>query len=178
MKQITHIFLALFLLCLILCACGGKNLPVVTEDTTSTATETEAPVSLPTAAALAENVASTCSFSEALSANDSYLSHHLFDFASLSDRYEDSAAYIPVGITPEEVLVFIAVDERGAKALCDKLEDYIDYQRSEYGDYKPSEVPKLDGAVVAREGRAVVYVVSTDNDAAADAVNTILANLK
>ncbi len=182
MKKISVFCFSLLALCLLMASCDPTDTPRDTidsgaSDTAQTApivTESALPEDTRTASEIASEVVAHCTFSEELIPNKSYLSHHLFDFAALSDSYTDSAAVIPMGITPEEVLVFIAKDEADAKALCNKLNAYIDYQTSEYGDYKPSEVPKLDGAVVASKGKFVVYVVSTDNVAAADAVAEIL----
>lgn len=167
-----------FVSCLLLVACVGEGTPADTTndvgETTPAITETTEPTETRTAAEIAETVMSRCSFSEELMQNNSYLSHHLYDFAALDAHIADSAAYIPIGITPEEVLVFIANDEAGVKALCDKLTSYIDYQASEYGDYKPSEVPKLDGAVIETKGNVVIYVVSMDNTAASDVARDVL----
>ena len=175
MRKTVSAILAALLVCLPLSACKGTEPPKNTDATTSAVTE---PKALPRASEIAQSVAKACSFSEPISENDTYLSHHIFDFASLAESYTDSAAIIPTGITPEEVLVFIAADEKGANLLCDKLEAYVEYQCNEYGDYKPSEVPKLDGAVVACEGSVVIYVVSMDNDAAAAAAEAVLSTLK
>lgn len=181
MKKTARLILAILCAGLLFTACNNVDTPVDTSKTTDgteAVTEPSTPVVLPTAAELANTVASLCTFTEELMPNQNYLAHHLFDFASLSDRYTDCAAYVPVGITPQEVLVFIATDDESAKILCDKLEAYVDYQASEYGDYKPSEVPKLDGTVIEREGTVVVYVVSNNNDAAADVVENVLRPTK
>ena len=61
-----------------------------------------------------------------------------------------------------------------AKALADKLGDYVAYQISQYSDYAAAQVPKLDKPVIVTKGCVVVYVISEDNAAAAEVVKGLI----
>ena len=155
-------------------SCGGDP---VTDDTTdvsaaNTAAVTEVqPIDVPT---LAQTLSTSCAFSEELMLNNVYLENHLYGFMTLGDIYNAYAAYVPAGITPEEVLVFETKTEADAKTLQDKLTSYVDYQISQYSDYAPGQVPKLEKPVIAVKGCTVVYVISEDNAAAAEVVRGLL----
>lgn len=154
-------------------SCGGD--PAVTDGTdtanaTDSAVVTEVqPIDVLT---LAQTLSDSCTFSETLMANDMYLKNHLYGFAV--DTFVSYAAYVPAGITPEEVLVFETKTEDEAKALVDKLNAYVEYQIGEYSDYAPGQVPKLDKPVIEVKGCTVVYVISEDNAAAAEVVKGLL----
>jgi len=154
-------------------SCGGDPAVTDTTDTTGapdTAVVTEVqPIDVPT---LAQTLSSSCTFSEELMANDAYLKNHLYGFAV--DGFAAYAAYVPAGITPEEVLVFETKTEDDAKALVDKLNAYVEYQIGQYSDYAPGQVPKLDNPVITVKGCTVVYVISEDNAAAAETVKGLL----
>ena len=153
-------------------SCGGN--PAVTDNTDTASADTAAvtevqPIDVPT---LAQTLATSCAFSEELMANDAYLKNHIYGFAV--DSFASYAAYVPAGITPEEVLVFEAKTEDDAKALVEKLNAYVEYQIGQYSDYAAGQVPKLDKPVIATKGCTVVYVISEDNAAAADVVKGLL----
>ena len=153
-------------------SCGGND--PVTENTDTNTADTAAvtevqPIDVPT---LAATLSTSCAFSEELMANNAYLENHLYGFAV--DTFVSYAAYVPAGITPEEVLVFETKTEDDAKALQEKLTSYVDYQVAQYSDYAPGQVPKLDNPVIAVKGCTVVYVISEDNAAAAEIVKGLI----
>lgn len=149
-------------------SCGGDT---TTSEITGTASDDNAavteiqPIDVPT---LAQTLATSCAFSEELTANDAYLKNHIYGFDV--DSFVSYAAYVPAGITPEEVLVFETKTEDDAKALVDKLNAYVEYQIGQYSDYAAGQVPKLDKPVIATKDCTVVYVISEDNAAAAELV--------
>lgn len=156
-------------------SCGGA--PAVTDgtDTANTAdtaavTETQ-PMDTPT---LAAALASSCTFSEELMANNVYLENHMYGFMLLGDIFTSYAAYVPAGTTPEEIFVFETKTEADTAALVDKLNAYVTYQIEEYSDYAPGQVPKLDKPVIAVKGCTVVYVISEDNAAAGEIVKGLI----
>lgn len=153
-------------------SCGGDTTTTETTDTASadTAAVTEVqPIDVPT---LAQTLATSCTFSEELMENNVYLKNHTYGFAV--DSCVSYAAYVPAGITPEEILVFEAKTEDDAAALVNQLNAYVEYLIGEYGDYAPAQVPKLDDPVIAAKGCTVVYVISEDNAAAAEVVKGLL----
>ncbi|MBR5870475.1 MAG: DUF4358 domain-containing protein [Clostridia bacterium] len=152
-------------------SCGGNP---ATTDTTDTAADTAAvtevqPIDVPT---LAQTLATSCAFSEELMSNDVYLKNHMYGFGV--EDLVAYAAYVPVSITPEEVFVFETKTEDAAKALADKLGDYVAYQISQYSDYAAAQVPKLDKPVIVTKGCVVVYIISEDNAAAAEVVKGLI----
>ena len=95
-------------------SCGGDTTTTETTDTASadTAAVTEVqPIDVPT---LAQTLATSCTFSEELMENNVYLKNHTYGFAV--DSCVSYAAYVPAGITPEEILVFEAKTEDDAAA--------------------------------------------------------------
>ena len=163
---------AALLLSLTLTAVSCSGDPAVTDSTgtgapdTAAVTETQ-PIAVPT---LAQTLAASCAFSEELMPNNAYLENHLYGFMTMGDIFNAYAAYVPAGITPEEVLVFETKTEADAQALQEKLTSYVDYQIAQYSDYAAGQVPKLDKPVIAVKGCTVVYVISEDNAAAAEVV--------
>lgn len=77
------------------------------------------------------------------------------------------------GATAEEVSVFTAADEKGAKAMEENAKTHIEEQSEVYASYLPDEVERLKNAVVIRQGLSVVVVVSADSQAE-EKVNEIL----
>ena len=69
------------------------------------------------------------------------------------------------GATAEEICVAKASDEEAAKALLEKLEQYLADTKASFAGYLPGEVKKLDDAFLKRYGDAVVLVVGADSDA-------------
>ena len=114
-------------------------------------------------AAIASKLAQECSFSEELAENSPYLASK---FRSLAEGTESCAAYVPTGITPEEVFVFEMKTEEDALQAKTVLESYVSRQKSDYADYAPLQVPKLENPVILISGKFVVYVVSEDNSSA------------
>ena len=157
-------------------SCGGDPAVTDTTDTAAKTSDTAAvtevqPIDVPT---LAQTLAASCAFSEVLMLNNAYLENHLFGFMTLSDSFVSYAAYVPAGITPEEVLVFEVKTEGDTAALVDKLNAYVTYQIEQYSDYAAHQVPKLDNPVITVKGCTVVYVISEDNAAAAETVKGLL----
>lgn len=84
------------------------------------------------------------------------------------DLEEVTACYAAVsgGAGSDEVLVLTAADEDGAKEILDLLSHRIAYRQESFADYNPDEAAKLEEALLIREGRAVIYCVCPDPDAA------------
>ncbi|MBO5648638.1 MAG: DUF4358 domain-containing protein [Clostridia bacterium] len=167
---------AALLLAMMLFAVSCTDTPTQNpDDSTSTDTSTSITERVPLElGVLARALADTCTFSEPLTQNDAYLKNHLYGFSAQADNMVACTAYVPAGITPEEVLVFEMKTADAANTIADMLRGYVTYQETQYGSYKPEEVPKLDDAVIVVDGTFVVYVVSTDNAAANKTVSDLL----
>lgn len=167
---LSALLLASAVLLLPACSNGAAPQGSDTQAVTSAVTEERKQLSI---GEIAQSLSATCSFSEPLSQNDLYLANHAFGFSALGDQLKAYTAYVPSGITPEEIFVFEAADDAGVKAIVDKLHAYVDYQASEYERYAPGQVAKLDSPVIVTHGKLVIYVISKDNAAALDAVNAL-----
>lgn len=76
------------------------------------------------------------------------------------------AAYRSTGATAEEVAVIAFAGEDQAKEYEAWAPTYLEEQREANVDYRPQEMPKLDGALVRRQGRSVLILVAADYEAA------------
>lgn len=87
---------------------------------------------------------------------------------------EDSAALAGSGATAESLSVWKANDADSAKQVEEQLGVFVDGYIEGYSDYKPEEVPKLESAILSREGVYVVLCISADNAAAEPVVEQVL----
>lgn len=72
--------------------------------------------------------------------------------------------------TPEALFVISAKDQAGKKTLETALQAYLDQLTLEYRDYRPKELPKLEGAKVQSQGLQVVLMVAPDAQKAEEAL--------
>lgn len=154
-------------------ACGTPSDKTDDAASSDTSAQVQTEASVHTVGKIAEALADTCPFSEALTQNDAYLANHPFGFSALGDKLVSYTAYVPVGIIPEEILVFETADASDTQAIVDKLNAYVAYQTSEYESYAASQVPKLENPVIVTHGNFVIYVISADNAAAKEAVGAL-----
>lgn len=91
-----------------------------------------------------------------------------------SELVADAAALVGSGATAEMLSVWQAQDEQGAEKIAETLKGFNADWKEGYADYKPAEVPKLETAIVRQEGTCVIYAVTAENDAAADAIDVLL----
>ncbi len=75
----------------------------------------------------------------------------------------DCALYISTMATPEEVAVFKADSNLSLDDIRKKMEDRLSTQIESYSDYAPTEVPKLESAVIKIVGDTVILAVTADN---------------
>lgn len=154
------------LLCLALAACGGGERAPFDPETTARALVSEPGV-----------------FSEELERLDTViavrqygLENYLTEEQAALEPAEPTgqygggalrvAAYRSTGATAEEVAVMAFADEDQAKEYEAWLPSYLEEQREANVDYRPKEMPKLDGALIQRRGNAVLLLVAADHEAA------------
>ena len=65
--------------------------------------------------------------------------------------------------TAEEIAVVKLKDRSDAAVMMDSLHDHVESRRGTFAEYDPEQVPLTDSAVVTREGRYVVLIVSKKN---------------
>ena len=78
-----------------------------------------------------------------------------------SDIIEVCSAYKGTNAVTDEVAVFKTTD---TDAVNEKVQAYLENQIKSYESYRPSEVPKLNDAVLYTYNDVVIFCVSEDSD--------------
>lgn len=102
---------------------------------------------------------------EELDADMAYMLYHLEEYGLAREDLLDCALLRSAGATCEEGAVLIFPDEEKAAAALEALGAYVEGQIESNADYRPSEIPKLEGAILKHKGPSVLLAVP--NDAAA-----------
>ncbi|MBE6658994.1 MAG: DUF4358 domain-containing protein [Ruminococcaceae bacterium] len=80
--------------------------------------------------------------------------------------YSASAAYFAAdGTAPDEILIFLAVDEAAAESLVSVLGTRLQYKQDSASQYLTENQPMLESGVVRRDGLTVSLLVAADMDA-------------
>lgn len=77
-----------------------------------------------------------------------------------------AAVYAGSGATAEEIAVFDAGTDEGGEKMLKTVEKHVDEQIESYKNYVPSEVARLEKAVIVRSDRYVMLCVTDDDGAA------------
>lgn len=156
MKKLFAAILALAMLPLVGCSKGSAD-------------EQKEP---PSPTALASSIKENSKFDDELTQIDLDVAASLYSFNE--DIVSDSSIFMGTGSTAEEIAVFTAVTEDNAKTLFAACEARIKDQIESYTNYVPTEIPKLESAIVKQSGLTVVLCVSADSDAAKTAIDEAL----
>jgi hypothetical protein len=148
MKKISLIPLCLFLALIALSSCAK---------TPENTTESKKRIDIRAlAAAVIENV----KFTETPEPLESEVVKEQFSVENINC---DAVAYVQSSAVSEIFAAFSAQNEADAQLIENAVYDRIDYLRDGYSSYGPAEVPKIDSAVVIRDGTAVIFCISADN---------------
>ncbi len=126
---------------------------------------------LPAANEVVATLQGQVTFTDEIIAKDMDETNTFYDIDST--LVKDSAALVGSGATAEMLSVWKAQDEAGAETIAEALEQFNAGWKEAYADYKPEEVPKLETAVLRQDGNCVIYAVTADNEAAADAIDAL-----
>ncbi len=74
----------------------------------------------------------------------------------------------------DEIAVIAVKNERDVSAAADSLRAHVQYRTQLYSTYDPTQVPKLNGALVFTEGRYAVLIVCDDPAAVKGAFEAFL----
>lgn len=143
------ILFLLILASLALCACSGGG------------KEKEA---LPSPAALAAELLASGAYSEALEPADGDVG--CFLYALQESDAPGMVFYFSGGSTAEEIAVFPCADEAALTRVQAECGTRLELQIRLFADYKPEEVPKLEGALVLTRDNTVILCVAADYDKA------------
>ena len=179
MKKRTILCVLCVAFCLVLTACGGEEKPDVSPSAESTDTgvkpsqsapASQTPEAKPTAfeSADLETILAAGVFSEELELVDAELVFGLYGLSA--DAVTDCTAYLSTGASAEEIVLFTVADEAGVAAIEDACDWRIEDQTFGYKDYKPTEVPKIENAIVEVRGNTVLFVVANDWEGAETAI--------
>lgn len=167
--------------CLILAACGEKGpeaepskdtdaqvTPSQSTDAQVTPAQTDEGQSTAFEAAHLEELLAADIFSDEIAVVDNELVFGLYGLSA--DAVTDCVAYLSTGASAEELVLFTVADESGVERIESACEWRVEDQTFGYKDYKPTEVPKLENAIVEVRGNTVLFVVAHDWEGAAEAV--------
>jgi len=108
---------------------------------------------------------------EALDGDTAFALYKLADCGLNREDLTDCAVVRSAGATCEEGAVLVFASEDQAAKAAEGLRAYVDGQIDANKDYRPAEIPKLEGAWVDQQGNTVLLVVANDLDAAKSAVD-------
>ena len=167
LSPLKSLLLPLILLSMLLSACGGK--PAGSGDSFGAAPQE-----------LAQAILDSGAFSEELELLDNEIAYTLFGFDSWSESYsliQDSVIYYSSGATSELCAVIVVGKEYyggDMSAATGDLEDWLADQIEAEKNYRPSEVTKLEHAILDARDNTILLVVADDAgkaQAAVDALN-------
>ena len=102
---------------------------------------------------------------EELDADTAFMLYKLADYGLAREDLTEAAVLRSAGATCEEGAVLVFSDAEKAGVAAEALEDYLESQIATNVDYRPDEIPKLEGAILKVQGNTVLMTVA--NDAAA-----------
>ena len=102
---------------------------------------------------------------EELDADTAFMLYKLADYGLSREDLTGAAVVRSAGATCEEGAVLIFSDAEKANAAAEAMGDYLESQIEGNVNYRPAEIPKLEGAILLVRANTVLLVVP--NDAAA-----------
>ncbi|MBD5118384.1 MAG: DUF4358 domain-containing protein [Clostridiales bacterium] len=97
--------------------------------------------------------------SEDEDAKDNFFFLSSIDYGKVEEYFY---AFAEAG-TAEEIAVVKLKSKSDAAAMMDSLHDHVKSRQGTFEEYDPEQVPLTEGAVITREGRYVVLIVSKKN---------------
>lgn len=143
MKKILTVFIAL---ALALCGCGkasGKEIDFQS---------------------FAADMLSCGAFTEELIQVDTDLGCAQYAISQADCR--QAVFFLSSGATAEELALFEASDAGSLDRIKDAVKNRLRLQTDSFESYLPSEVPKLENAIVFTRGNYVILIVANDNERA------------
>ncbi len=123
---------------------------------------------------IAERLLSSAEYTEELTKLDREAVILLYELED--EKIKEAHVYSGTAAIVETVALFETTDEEAAEQVRMKMQEFLAAQRILYSGYRPDEVPKLDSALLKKEGVYVFLCVSPDSTSAAN-VEKIIKNL-
>ena len=110
---------------------------------------------------------------EVLDQETAFMVYRLGDYELEQESLIDCAALRSSGATCEEGVVLVWESQKQAQQALTALKDYVESQIETNENYRPNEIPKLEGARVEQLGNSVVLIVATHMDVVTDVISKI-----
>ena len=107
---------------------------------------------------------------EELDLDTAFLLYKLGEAGLSRENLTDGMCRRSAGATCEELAVLIFDSQEAADTAAAALQTYLEGQIEANTDYRPVEIPKLEGAWVEQRGYTLLMVVANDVEAAKQAV--------
>ena len=168
MKNLFKLFICMMLvsaMALCLAACGGGETPAQTKDYD--------------VLAIADSIAQNVSFEDEYLTRVADVAFELnrdnieLDSIVEEDGVKQASVYVS-GAYPEMIFSLKAVDEAAAQKAMAAIEEIIKNYTTNYTNYGPEQVSKLESAVKVQRGNYVFVIVSNDNAAASTYLEGLL----
>lgn len=88
----------------------------------------------------------------------------------------DYVVYTSSGATAEEIIILEAADASAAAELQEAVNSYNESRRSDFENYNPAELTRLDSPVMVTRGRYVIYCVTSDSGKALEIIDDSFKN--
>ncbi|PKM74208.1 MAG: hypothetical protein CVU91_03955 [Firmicutes bacterium HGW-Firmicutes-16] len=111
--------------------------------------------------AIAAQLQESGAFSDFLSPITKVIAESFYGFEDAD--VTECVVYCSTGATTEEIALFKCANEEAATKLKANAEKRTETQKAIYESYAPKEPPKLDDAIVTKNGLYVFYIVSDDS---------------
>lgn len=157
----------LVLLCLLLAACGPKNVeksPAPTDSVSPSNAQKAAYSSADAKTLLGSGI-----FSEEPELLEQDIACELFGVSA--DAVSECAVYLPTTTNAEALVLFVLKDAQNAQSVKEACEKWVANQIESYRSYGPQHVPKLEGAVLTVRENSVLLAVGADPAATRTAVD-------
>ncbi|MBE6551235.1 MAG: DUF4358 domain-containing protein [Ruminococcaceae bacterium] len=152
--SLTAVILALA--AVLLCSCSKNNLPITREQAEKFVSDIST---------------STNIFSEEMIQLGDNSVSNVFSFL---DDSPWKVCYAGIsGVTADELIVAEAPSTEKLDEYCTKINRYIENRISQFSGYAPEETPKLESALVIKDGTYLIYIVCADVQAAQQMFNDI-----
>lgn len=121
---------------------------------------------------LADDLMNNITYADQLAEVDSAMTQSLFGYQE--DDVTASVHYASSGATAEEIAVFECKDAEATGRVKECVDKHLQEYKDGFSDYLPTEVPKLEKAVIVTSGNYVVYSVSDDDSKAKEIIDGYL----
>ncbi len=158
--------LLIFTFAVLAVACGPKDIPDDSGDTTDmdkgTETEKAEPFELPDLKVAVEYMVTGLSMTDMTELDsDSLMLRY-----GIIDKYTEAYAIVSASIASDECVIFKANDESDAAEIVDLLKTYRDERIELYNGYAPQEAPRLESAYIGEQNGYVIFAATLEPETA------------